>query len=611
MNFFVCMSTLLLFTVIVDSARAELNIQEQACEDLYVSACVNAGGIVKQKLELKDMKKALSAEVEKAKTALKNVLGADLLMPLRNSLEEKGLKLKKDLSSNAQAALNGYSWTTDSELFEEIAQCDAQKNELLLFQPYGIADIGQLQDQLYKWKSFLHTTTNMKNRLARLAVLKVVDKIKPQCAQFRKLTFAQQNENVFQELRKICVDPNAVRIKILTWYRQENNPNTQSEIEAWLPEAIKAVLLNIAETVKNPELIIVRKQFNPETAGQAIFGLSKGGFGLNKTGVLNSLRSKISSLASQNWQSCYVLDDSTLLTGIAKSEQAQILQKMYSSQPVIESLLASHYSEDKKQKTMALFEQIKTEVQRLTDRIIGDENLRSKVKSKYQSLKLGWLDKPADSEYKIDPQTGLRYLDLSDSSFNLMAKAFGDPSLSFFTTLNAFYMPDLTIGEMFFSSSVNIMPAFMWMIDHNPEGVLSVMAHEVGHQIGPQMSFINGHDLRPTHKPMLQCLAQPDSIYMQANQGDESISDMIAAEVLAQIASNSSDLSERLRYIQSGVQTYCLMDMMEQQESSIRTRGDVHPNPYLRVGGLFGANSSLRKVLGCQKDSKNYRTCGW
>ncbi len=155
------------------------------------------------------------------------------------------------------------------------------------------------------------------------------------------------------------------------------------------------------------------------------------------------------------------------------------------------------------------------------------------------------------------------------------------------------------------------MPAFLWMLDNNSDGVLGVLAHEVGHQIGPEMSVINGHDLRGIHLSTLQCLSQPDSIYMQKNQADESIADMIAAEVLAQIANRTDTLEEKINLIQSGVQSYCVMDMLEQREFGSRTRGNVHPNPLLRVGGLFGGNASIRNTLGCNNESKSYKTCGW
>lgn len=97
-------------------------------------------------------------------------------------------------------------------------------------------------------------------------------------------------------------------------------------------------------------------------------------------------------------------------------------------------------------------------------------------------------------------------------------------------------------------------------------------------------------------------------IKLEDNQGDETMSDYFSSEVLArQIQKLPAE--KRKQAVMSSMKAYCMFDDTSNRQHSISCKGN-HPENSLRVSGIFGANPSIRKILGCEKDSPKYKTCG-
>ena len=160
------------------------------------------------------------------------------------------------------------------------------------------------------------------------------------------------------------------------------------------------------------------------------------------------------------------------------------------------------------------------------------------------------------------------------------------------------------------AARVTMPPAFLLLMDGNPQAFLTVLAHEAGHRLGPKMAFTAyGHDLKPAYGPMLQCLSRPESIRLQPGQEDETVADMVAAEITARLISELP-LPERLGSLAQAIEPFCLFEEQAAQSFSLPL-DHKHPGSALRVSGIFGGNEALRGALACERKSRTFSTCSW
>lgn len=239
-----------------------------------------------------------------------------------------------------------------------------------------------------------------------------------------------------------------------------------------------------------------------------------------------------------------------------------------------------------------------------------DPKKKSKIINDYDSLKLAWMEKPPESAYskkgnvlvldeaKAPPSQAQMFT--IDAFF-----AFSDASLSFFTTINANYMPQVQLGKIRVAERVNMMPALIRLGEELPYSLLGIIAHEAGHKIGPEVAEINGYDLKGAYADLLACYKDKKSINLRKDQGDEAIADYISSEVLARQISRLP-AEKRQDALITAMTDFCLFEALD---SGINCRG-VHPENSLRISGIFGANPNLRKAVGCQGDSPSFKSCG-
>ena len=132
---------------------------------------------------------------------------------------------------------------------------------------------------------------------------------------------------------------------------------------------------------------------------------------------------------------------------------------------------------------------------------------------------------------------------------------------------------------------------------------MTVLAHEVGHKIGPEISKANGHDLRKDWASLVDCYKSSDSIRMTDGQEDETIADYISSEVIAKFL-NNIEPAKRKDFLSKAIRPYCVFS--SGFDTSI---SEGHPESIYRVEGIFGASKSLRDAIGCTQPNPAYQTC--
>lgn len=269
------------------------------------------------------------------------------------------------------------------------------------------------------------------------------------------------------------------------------------------------------------------------------------------------------------------------------------------SRHTIESILGEYYTSERRARAQAIFEAARSDVKDFVAVLGADAPTRAQVLEQYDNMRIHWREAPSESEYT--PHQGLQVYD--PGAFNPDdVYGFG---LTFFTSKNATYSPGMTIGVSEHTESIDIHPVMLLEMDENPFLLLQVMAHELGHKLGPQVSRLNGHDLSPKWEELLQCFRGAGSIRMMESQKEEVISDYIAAEVMARHLAQLPK-EQRLGALAAASQYSC------QAEGGLPRLNHVgsHPDDYLRLSGIYGANPSLRRVLSCEKDSTKFKSCG-
>jgi hypothetical protein len=255
-----------------------------------------------------------------------------------------------------------------------------------------------------------------------------------------------------------------------------------------------------------------------------------------------------------------------------------------------------------------IFKTVKSDMQDLTKSFVKDPIKRAEILDGYDSLNLSWTRKPSDSEYTKD-LNGQMVLDENNAGRNPMDQsntAFFDPSLSYFTTPNAVYKPTVSIGKMKLEEHVDIMPVFLSKIEKSPYTYLAIAAHEAGHKIGLGMAQISGFDLSSEYKDLLACYKDSKSIKLEGKQADEALADYFSSEILArQIQKLPKD--QRKQAVMSAAEMHCMFG--DRAQHLVSCKGS-HPESSLRVSGILGANPSIRKILGCRKDSSRFKSCG-
>lgn len=578
-----------------NSKEAKKSSAVSPCEDLYSAACLDGQGNSKYQGKYKALTDDLGGNIKEAKEKAAKKAGHDSTSEtILKAIEAEGIQIKPEMRAQVAKSMMGgpemmYLPNMNSkDYYVKPVECTKAVIEVTSKPYYNVTDPAELE-------RIIAAANELKNKYevdisklhARDISTFMAAEYGAKCGSLQfSLTSAaamQAKREENEELIKACQNAEQVKRKAIDLYRLEGTDKYQAQAEAFVREH------------KLPELKFQQVAV-PPPAGAPVKSAEEQ--------KLEALRSKVYTASNSALMVCASL--SSFTDGAARNAAIKAQQSITKSRATIEHLIDSTYTDSRKVKAETLFRGAKKDIQDVIAQVVKDPQKKAEILDGYDNLGLYWMEKPKADQYKKDI-TGLEVLD--EEKFELMDQrlmVFSDPSLSYFGQPNAFYMPQMSFGKMKSEEKVTMMPAFLREIDNNPAQFLAVAAHEAGHKIGPMVSKMNGYDLSPEYSSLLACYSDRDSIKMSQAQKDETISDYFSSEVLArQVAKLPAD--EREEKLLASMGAFCTFS--DATPHAVNCKG-VHPDPILRVGGIYGANPSIRKVLGCKEDSGRYKSCG-
>lgn len=563
------------------SPQATQKGEASPCDDLFAAACLKPDGDRKYE----GLSRAQRAEREnlilKARNEASKKNGyADFTDEMKTTFQkELGLELKDDLSERRMKdLLDPGSWLDSEDFFKDPEACETQRAGFEGVNFYEM-DVPQLKAELGKRESFIKTYKEKSIRYqARDIPSFVSDTIGKSCENY-KASGSPSKDIENPQLKEVCPNIERVKREAIDLYRSEGEEGYRQKAEAF-----------------------VRKYDIPSFQDSGFVAQGYGISGSSEDQEAEMLRSQLNFMNSNIYNVCR--DFSSVVRGAVEDVRAKLYESNSLSKTTVENLIGSTYTAARKKQMDAIFASTREDIQGVVKEIVRDPAKRSLIVDGYDSVGYFWLEKPPASAYR--QRSGDPILDTEKISEQSDLQYFTDSSLSFFSQLNAFYSPQSSRGRSTKQERINIQPGMLEFLDDNPYAVLSVVAHELGHKIDPEMGQLNGHDMSPEYREVLACYKDSKSIKMVDRQKGEAIADFISSEVLArQIAKLPPD--KRQQAVLSSMQDLCFFH--DDRGNSISCTGS-HPDPSLRIGGIYGANPNLRKVMGCEKDSPRFKTCG-
>jgi len=571
--------------------ESEKSGETSPCDDLFGASCLGSDGKPKYAGTSKNIPAELGKPIKEARDKTAKEMGfKGIDDAIKQKLKESGIDLKDNPDEEAFKILtmDGGAITFGGEnakkLYTSAEQCDKDTKELQGIQYFGITEAPALNDVVKKYEGFYekYKSLAIKHYVKDIPNF-ISSNIGNKCNQLKSTssTSPYKSEDN-QEIMKACENFQKIKRQAIDLFRAEGTPEYDKKAEAFVRENILPELkYNYSSSAATPG--------TPQA---------------EKTEV-EKIREKITSMSVSSASVCssYTMT----LESAARKTVSELMEKVSKSKTTVDGVIDAFYSADRKKLAMAIYNSTRADVQDLAKGFVKDNKKRGEILDGYDSLKLFWMEKPLESSYIL--KDGVKVLDTDKMTMtDMTGQIFSDPSLSFFTQINAFYTPQISLGKLKMEEQVNMMPAFVYMMDKNPYGFLSVVAHEAGHKIGPMVSKINGYDLAPEYRELISCYKDNKSIKLEENQQDETIADYVSSEVLArQIQKLPAE--KRKQALMSSMEDFCIFDDFGNNQHSVMCKG-THPENSLRVGGVYGANPSIRKIMGCEKDSAKFKTCG-
>ena len=567
----------------------------EICEDLATASCENENGTSRYAGKLKQLEEKMKILVSLAKDKTAAALGykSSEEATLR-TIETAGLKLKSDLSKSAKnyVLYGDYSdYVQASEIYDDMAQCQKDQSSIQNMSP-DYYNLKSIESAIKSADDFYQKYDQIRIKAYALNLSKFMMDLGQKCKALNDQSKKMSADQIFSDTRisslaKTCAESSKLRKAATQLFREQEAVDYQSRSLKFVESAFAGFDASTTEVKTKMETT------SPTSSPSA------------RTSPLTAAVDLWVQKRSGTYTTCYSLGNS--LDAAVKTPQNEISKKLSLGRPTVEFLIDSVYTSERKTKLNQYIEMIKVEALNVASRLPQDRAKLKKIADTYHRITLTWLDKPQDSAYSADSLTKVQILEPQKlTPIDPLSNVFNDRSLSFFTSMNAFYQPDISYGELHRDLNLNIMPLFIEMFDENPYGFLSVMAHEAGHNVGPEISKINGFPMTEW-EPTLSCLKKPESIHLVAGQQDEAIADFMAAEVIASVIMQLEP-ALRIPAVVSAMEPFCHFTA-ESDERLYFYPAETHPEDRLRVSGIYGGNSSLRKAMGCDKDSSQYLTC--
>ncbi len=575
------------FTMSAESAKEG---QDKICDDLFGASCMGTDGKPKYQGRSKSLPQELAQPIREARDKTAKKMGfKDFDDALRSRLKKAGLDLKDPVDPKAWKNLKreGGGFTSGGDnaknLYRSVEWCAKEVKEFKTIRYDGMSDVKQLRETVRKYDAFQRKYRELSTGLyAKDIPTFVSNHIAQKCKSLKSRPASGEH----RQAAKACENFVQIKRQAVNLFRMEGTPQYKAQAEKFVRENL---LLNPEDSPLSA----------PAPASQT-----------PEKSEIDKLRERLQ--APRNIASDYCSELSSVIENAGNKVFEQLADDINKTKTTVDSVIDSFYSDSKRKIATRMFQEARAGIQGIVSQFVKDPAKRGKILDGYDRLKLLWMEKPPESAYKR-AEKGMMILDEDKTApFKIFGDdvfaTFSDPSLSFFTTLNANYMPSISRGEFNNAERINMMPAFIHSLDKNPYAFLTVIAHEAGHKIGPQASKINGHDLTPEYRELVACYGDNRSINMQKHQTDEAIADYISSEVLAnQISKLPQD--KRKQALMSSMEDFCIFDDASNHARTVSCRG-VHPENSLRVGGIYGANPNLRKAIGCEGESPKFKSCG-
>ena len=558
------------------------------CEDLLPAACLNARGEYKIKPVADQAGKKLKELVKTAQAKGAQQMGyPSAEAAMMSVFRKEGYPLKKDLSEKAKKYIleNDYaSFVDKKEIYEVMDQCDQDRKKLDEINVSEIQDLQQLSVINKQLEAFKAKYRSVSTQLFLKDIPGFLNKINIQCNIFASLQEELKAKNLLQhpiamKFQNTCSKRRELRAKALELYLKQDDPATKTELVNFVQENSELLYVSVSSIKDSAAASPVTTSSD---AKQLVYD------NLNsRYEVCNNLGERFDSAPRE-------ITNSTLLA-------------LNTAKATVEYLIEQIYTPERKVIVQKIHQAAKREALAVAQRLTRDPLKLARIKDHYERMVFTWFTKPADDRFKHDKKLGIDVLDINQMDrTDVWTQAFAG-NIEFFSSLNAFYLPDTKFGANDKPLSVTMHPMLLEIMETYPHAFLSVMAHEIGHNIDPEVTKFNNYNLAQEYAPLLQCLSSPDSIRMQDSQAGEAVADVVAAEVLAKLVSELPP-ARRQAAIYASIQGFCEMLDMGDNDLSL-TLMEAHPDGILRISGIFGANQSLRKVMSCNQEAKRFRTC--
>lgn len=565
----------------------------QICNDLYSATCLSKDG--KQKFLKKsptDEEKILLEIKVKARNAVAVLMGhKNFDEQLKSYLKEEGIELTEPLNqlewkklkeeTPAKNASDDKDKSKPKELFSLNEQCKSTKDAFPASYNFDhdlekiSATSSQIDLALKKYEDY-QISFQAKD------IPSFLNTINYKCDALNEATYYKPEDNV--EISKKCKGIAQIKIKAIELFRIEGTENYKSLSEDFIRK-------NLLPEFKSPsDYYGYGENVKPEELSEEQ-KLEKSYD--EKTNRLNEECSQLEMAVNNNASQIY----------------KKLSKEIFLSKPAVEMVLDSYYNESNKAESEQLFKEIVKDMIDVAGQFIKDPVIKNKIDHDYNKLALQYLKLPELNQYKKN-EKGILVLD--QEKFNQESPAnpdlfsiFSDESLSYFSTQNAFFVPNISMGETQFQESITLMPAFLKNIHENRLSILTILAHEAGHKIDLNMSNFSKYGLDKEYKTLLACYKDRTSIRLQHGQEGEVIADYLSSEVIAR---NLMRMNPELRReaLMSSVKPFCSFDSKRMTIDCL----EEHPEPILRMSGIFGANPNIRKAVGCNIESSKYKSCG-
>lgn len=537
--------------LVCDENYARNHLQERACEDLHQAACLDEKGESRYEGKLSsivdDLEKKLKAKRDEV---AKSMYGAPLADAVKKELEKAGVPVDPEVSPYdfSRFMSKPHEYYDMSSILKSSIDCSAK---------FSIDDLPKLK-------------LNEKQELLK----KMVSQVKEESLRVRsaspnfieEVLNAKNSDCYYNKEDPYCKKAAAIKREALILSRQKKDGDYQEKFNAFFDKYIAQNDIKLSDEASQID----------ESLSQVI-----------------EMGSKQCSLSE------------AVNSSIARNVASKVVSSVQYSKSFIDFTLNEFYSDEKLKQVQKLFEFSKETMLSNLKGYVNDPAKLKKIEQSYDELKLHWIKKPSDKDYKKDGSNLIFKAEgeLSTAD-NTLKVVFADPSLNYFTDFNANYMPSETLGDVKKDARVDMLPALLKLLETNSMAFLEILGHEVAHKVGPDISRWNGFDLNKDHQQLLACYASPDSIAMRPDQADETMSDYFSSLILAKYVETLPP-EKRLDAIIQSVEGYCLFET-----NYMPDQHTVHPDSYMRISGILGANPKLRELMGCEGDSDKFKTCG-